>query len=186
MVPIFLAKQGCSHKLGTCHPGSVLYGFPPSPVPEAPSQLHLYPAVLLIPSCEMPLGPHLGGKWPLLSTRYQGSPAQGHEAANKLCEMVQSQRSYAQPAWSPLKCSEASLCICVTVLVLMTKQLVFLQVSCEGLYSLEHTVNTPFDLHHSLSGSRLYLLHSIKSVSQRQKQLTPLWPLWWAFPATKL
>ena len=58
----------------------------------------------------------------------------------------------------------------------MTVQLVFLQVSCEGLYSLEHAVNTPFDLHHSLPGSRLYLFHSIKSPSQSQKRLAPSWP----------
>lgn len=64
---------------------------------------------------------------------------------------------HAQAAWSPQMCSEASPCICITVLFLMTVQLLFLQVSCEGLYSLEHAVNTPFDLHHSLSGSWLYL-----------------------------
>ena len=48
--------------------------------------------------------------------------------------------------------------------------------SCEGLYSLEHAVNTPFDLHHSLPGSRLYLLHSIKSPSRSQKRLALSWP----------
>lgn len=68
----------------------------------------------------------------------------------------------------------------------MTVKLVFLQVSRDGLYSLELAVNTPFDLHHSLSGSRLYLLHSIKSPSQRQKWLAPLRRFWWAFPEIRL
>lgn len=54
-----LAKQDCSPKPGTCCPSLVLYSFPPSPVPGAPSQPHLYPTVLLTPSHKMLLGLHL-------------------------------------------------------------------------------------------------------------------------------
>lgn len=169
--------------------------------------------MLLTPFCKVLLSPRLGGAAPLLcflrgegvrlceSCVHMLAQQEIHTAKHQVpgqlctrtracqqgvCDGAKPARSHSQPAWSLQQCSGASLCICITVLFLMTVQLVFLHVSCERLSSLEHAVNTCFSLHHSLSGSRLYLLHSIKSLSQRQKWHSPLWPFRWAFLVTKL